>query len=539
MIGDRLERWLECRGTPTNWLQCARLAMLGLIFAGVVAFQVMQGAFRSEFGGEPDEAAHYVTGLMVHDYLASGLRGHPMAFARDFYEHYPKVALGHWPPGFYALQASWMLVFGEGRTSARLLMAALASLLAWTVFLILEKALGARWGALGALLLLLLPLTREYSSLVMTEIPLALLSLWGAICYSRYLERGRWVAAIGFGLIASAAILTKQSGLALAMVPLAGLVIFREWSRIRRWSFWLPALVVVALCAPWVLATLSLAADGMMGSRVSLGFTLFAVPYFAGKLHLALGSALAALALIGLFASRLAWQPSLRPMSASLLGLAAGTFALFSIVPAGLEARHMVPLLAPAIVFAVLGMALVAGWGVRLGLSRPSACIAVAVIVLGAFGLQVFEVRPKGYSGFRAVAASVAAEGDEPRSIVLIASDARGEGMAVSEFAMNEQRPGTSVRRASKLLATSSWSGAGYEPKTRTGEEVLQTLREEGVQFVVIDRSVPASLRVLHHDLLEGAMASAASQYRLVEQLPIIRAGTAFENGLEIYRRHD
>lgn len=37
------------------------------------------GAFRAELSDNPGEPAHYVTGLMVHDY----------------------VALGHWPPFFY------------------------------------------------------------------------------------------------------------------------------------------------------------------------------------------------------------------------------------------------------------------------------------------------------------------------------------------------------------------------------------------------------------------------------------------------------
>ena len=31
------------------------------------------GAFAAEFGGTADEAAHYVTSLMVRDYVASGM----------------------------------------------------------------------------------------------------------------------------------------------------------------------------------------------------------------------------------------------------------------------------------------------------------------------------------------------------------------------------------------------------------------------------------------------------------------------------------
>ena len=71
------------------------------IFAVVVALQWTHGAYQAEFGAHPDEAAHYVTGLMIRDYIAAGMPGHPMAYTQNYYNHYPKVALGNWPPLFY------------------------------------------------------------------------------------------------------------------------------------------------------------------------------------------------------------------------------------------------------------------------------------------------------------------------------------------------------------------------------------------------------------------------------------------------------
>ena len=38
-----------------------------------------------------------------------------MAFAENYYLHYPEVAMGHWPPGFYLLQAVWTLLFPTQR----------------------------------------------------------------------------------------------------------------------------------------------------------------------------------------------------------------------------------------------------------------------------------------------------------------------------------------------------------------------------------------------------------------------------------------
>ena len=90
----------------------------------MVALQWSAGAYRSEFGAHPDESAHYVTGLMVRQYVAGRAPQPPFAFARAYYEHYPKVAIGHWPPAFYLLQTGWTLLFSASRISVLLLMAA-------------------------------------------------------------------------------------------------------------------------------------------------------------------------------------------------------------------------------------------------------------------------------------------------------------------------------------------------------------------------------------------------------------------------------
>ncbi|HEY1049213.1 MAG TPA: hypothetical protein VGE39_05650, partial [Prosthecobacter sp.] len=71
----------------------------------LLTFAWFGGAFNSDLGGDPDEAAHAVTALMVRDYLTEGLRTSPMTFAKTYYEDFPRVALGHYPPLYYLLTA--------------------------------------------------------------------------------------------------------------------------------------------------------------------------------------------------------------------------------------------------------------------------------------------------------------------------------------------------------------------------------------------------------------------------------------------------
>ena len=53
-----------------------------------------------------------------------------MEFAENYYVHYPEVALGHWPPTFYVVQALWTLPFFASRGSVILLMSVLTAILA-------------------------------------------------------------------------------------------------------------------------------------------------------------------------------------------------------------------------------------------------------------------------------------------------------------------------------------------------------------------------------------------------------------------------
>jgi len=122
----------------------AALAPILLIFG----LQIAGGAYAAEFNGDPDEAAHFVSGLMAHDYLAAIPLANPIVWAEQYYLHYPKVAIGHWPPGFYIVEALWWLIVSPSRGSALCLQAALAAI-AGLVFYRLARTLAPPWLALA------------------------------------------------------------------------------------------------------------------------------------------------------------------------------------------------------------------------------------------------------------------------------------------------------------------------------------------------------------------------------------------------------
>ena len=132
---------------------------------------MQSGAWRSDFGGHADEPAHVVTSLMVRDYLAGGFleTWHPMRYAEAYYERFPKVALGHYPPGFYLVASAGLIPFRSGSTLLVLMncLSAGAGLLVWWFG---RRLLAHDGPAIAiAVLYVLLPQTRTDTAIIMAS----------------------------------------------------------------------------------------------------------------------------------------------------------------------------------------------------------------------------------------------------------------------------------------------------------------------------------------------------------------------------------
>src|SRR5215831_17422898 len=82
-------------GFPCNrlWRVLRSFALFLALLAVVILLQWLGSAYSSEFSGA-DEPAHFITGLMIRDYVASGFPDSPVTYAEKFYVHYPRVAFG-------------------------------------------------------------------------------------------------------------------------------------------------------------------------------------------------------------------------------------------------------------------------------------------------------------------------------------------------------------------------------------------------------------------------------------------------------------
>jgi hypothetical protein len=458
-----------------------------LFFAAATALSWQCGAFQAEFADTPDEPAHYVTGLMVRDYLASGAPAAPMQYAENYYRHYPKVGLGHWPPMFYIVEAAWMLIFSASRWSVLLLMSAQAAALALLLQNAVSKDLPRVYGAIAGLFLLSLPLVRRLSYTVMSELLVTLLVFAAVLKFGEYVALPDWRRAAAFGLIASLAILTKGSGIVLALVPPITVLLTGRIDLLRQRSFWLPVAIVLAFCGPWYLmAPMALNQDtGALGS-----------------VHLhrrqMLGSFNSLLRIIGILPSVFAvvgvCQRLARPFReqegrfrwAALAALLLGFLTLRIFVGAASEARHLILVVPPTLLFAAAGASWLVRRGSGIGVRSWFTAVPVAGALIWALWVNVYNAPKKNHYGIDEAALSLLSRSDLHDATILVSSDATGEGGFIAELAMREKRPGHVVVRASKALASSNWMGSFYTLQYKTPEELLKYLEESRTAVVVI-----------------------------------------------------
>jgi hypothetical protein len=118
----------------------------------IVALQAAGGAYASGFGGYPDEPAHAVTSLMMRDFIAGLDFRHHLQFAPQYFLHYPKVAIGYWPPIFYGALGIWFLIFDASRGTTLIFIAVVAATKASIIYLTGKRLIGRLAGVLAAAL---------------------------------------------------------------------------------------------------------------------------------------------------------------------------------------------------------------------------------------------------------------------------------------------------------------------------------------------------------------------------------------------------
>jgi hypothetical protein len=510
----------------------SRILLFSFYFICVVLLQWQGNAFRSELGGNPDEPAHFITGLMVRDYIAAGFPGPPLPYARNYYLHYPEVALGHWPPFFYVLQAAWTLVFTASRTSVIVLMAAITALLATVLCEALREEFSLALGMGAAALMISLPVIQEFSLLLMAEMLVALLVILAVLAYGRYLDTERWQPAAWFGVWSTLALLTKGTAIQLAVVPVFAVLIGRRWHLLKRFSFWLPAILVAGIAGPWYVWVPG-AQHELVARFGGVHFNRARLIATAAAWDGMLGVFLLVAATLGLVicCRQILYESPAGKWTASV-GVVLGAY-LARLFMGAYEQRHLLVNIPMLVMFA----AACAGWLFRKPMwqrlaAAPKALVAgLPLIALISFNVHQSPV--KHHYGFSEVAQDLLSRPPFKNSVFLVSGGRKGEGILISEVAARESRPGHIVLRASKMLASDDWMGRQYRALFQDQGEVLEYLEAIPVGIVIIDGD---GRRTPHGQLLYQGIQSHPEKWELFAEYPPTGGSNPRTSDILVYR---
>ncbi len=497
-----------------------------LLLAAALTLQWRAGSILLGSSLESDQSKHFTSGVMVYDYLRHGLGSNPVKFAESFEVQYPLVAIGQWPPMYYAIQSVYYFVAGPTVRSAQALSALMAAFLALLLSLSLRAWAGTRIALISAAVLLSAPLMQFAAWQVMSDLLTGIFVYLAITAFARLLdEPGNWRPAALFALYGVAAVFSKGSAWALGPFVLLAPLLARRTAFFRNRWVWGAAIAVILIGASYYLWA-KRAGIGYHANLARIASPEVGLAHRAEMLRVLLTFAPVLLLVTGLLGFGLALHARWRRGDASpgtTLSLAAAAWVLSQLLflfllPLTWENRVLVPSLAPLAVLAAQCMA-----RARDALSTRPLLASAAPVMIGALLLAASGAAPlQRLTGYSEVADAMPypAEG---ALIVVGTGDFASEGAVITERLSRGRGHRDVILRASHDLA--DLDGAKHETRLlmTTPEQVRSYLLKMPARFVILD-SPPFEYRF--EALIDTAVTGDARDFHLLGTFPIaVRPG--------------
>lgn len=165
-----------------------------------------------------DSSRHAMNGVFLRDFLVEGGLRHPIQFSSAYYEKYPAINIGFYPPFFYISSVPLLLLFGTTHAVSQAVVVLYTfGLGLCTVMLCRRRMDGVSAVATGICVLALAPIAL-WSRQVQLDVPAVTIFIFAAYALIRHLDEGKqswlFIAAIIMGV----GVLTRVQGAFMAPV---------------------------------------------------------------------------------------------------------------------------------------------------------------------------------------------------------------------------------------------------------------------------------------------------------------------------------
>ena len=490
------------------------IRILAMLLTAIAVLQIAWNQPSEPFFNG-DETRHVATSVFVHDALRDGGYWHPKQYAERYYAQYPSLGLFVWPPGFYAVCGSVMLVCGATFETARGVNLAYCLLAVSYAFYLIRRTHGLATATIACVLLAVSRDVFAHTRAVMLEVPTLACFLGVAFHLERYLASrkridliwlGIWTVAMGYHRY-DAVMLISYFGIRL---------LFRGELRLmfRREVLVTGAIAALALAPYYYLAMTIVgatqaqaASTGTNPSTVHSDWGQFV--FYLSQVWFQIGTTAFLFACVGLVASykRSSWDAA-KPYWAML----AAVYITFTPM-AEQETRHAIYWIPAWCAFAAEASLFPARYGYRRALAMLSVFVLITASACWTLRQPVPWVR--GYA----------------KAVQFVLNDSQGtkvclfDGLMDGTFICEMRRADASRRiwvlRGDKLLyAVRSDPNAEYVEWAEGEAGVLKLLREADPDTIVIeDPPIKYSLPMAR--LLRETLAKHPELYEVVATFPI------------------
>lgn len=460
-----------------------------------------------------DEGAHFLNSYLIWSYLSQAIGQNPLDYAKEFYVHYPKISIGHWPPLYYAFLSLFFFILPHAPWPffiINLLVGALPSLL---VARIIRQVLGFKWAILAAIIYIMIPTVLNNTVRLMLDQFLAFLCLLAALIWSAFAKQPSLRRGIAYAVVAATSILVKGNGWVLGIFPLLHIALTGRWRLLMNWRTYVAGIIALIIVGGWTLVTYKISSDGFNYSW-GIDYSILALSTFLPALYSNLGFwglVAAIIGIVGSFSSEK--NTEFKEFGIVSFSLVLATILFHSIVPVDLDSRYMSSAFPPLAILMVIGT-----WEIyrrmQWAITQRWIIPAIAIAVFSIPGLSFLDNRPMRFNMHMDLVANEISTHPNGR-VIVIDGNAGVEGALVAEVALRDSYHKNYVVRSSQLLAKSDFMGNRYALKVDKPEAVLHLLDDIACSVIVIADGPFIEPRFAHSDLLLSALQLPSSPFQL------------------------
>lgn len=503
--------------------------LLPTIFACIVLSAVALALFiTSPTDGDfwwYDASRHAMNGIFIRDFIIDGGLLHPIRFATEYYQKYPAINIGFYPPFFYLTSAPFLAIFGPTHAVSQAVVIFYALGLMLCLYFLCSRKMN-KVTALGvAVCVITFPEMALWARQVQLDIPAITLLIIAAFSLTRYIENQShsWLYATTSFL--GMAILTRAQ--AICVIPALLFFLFMpKYAYLATLKTRLVALIPLIILSMPSLAMVAYFSRINQSQVVQMPgmpelLSLGNWGWYASYLPEQMGWPALVFTICGLVAVLVLGFQRRLPTDAAVMGMFCLSSWIFFSFISNKESRFNLPSVPFLFIFSTLALNLLFPLLTRIALPILALWLAFQAFMV----IQVPVVG--GYKEAVEFAQNVT-----PRDTNILIS-AHRDGSFIYDMRTIGERRDIGVRRADKLFVEINIRREfGIKDRRLTKEDLLALLKRENVSTIVVQNGYLEEQETMRNF---RQLLDSGQYYKIVKTVPMHGDTRPDESLLTVY----